>query len=388
MKKKSIGFVIVGIVLLAVGFAAGFFFQSHIAQEENGKPYDETGAFVTDLGNVDDEKPGVVPGKRAGYTPEYRVSKETRFKDGITMSERENFYNDKGQLIRWIMKSLDPEYTVDEEVECLLEYDESGNVIKETRIIHYGTGWPDSAEVTYYEYDTDGKRLRAIDKRGNRDEILFEDLYDAWGNHMGTTNQAAINMYDRYGTFVIDLLMGFVDDHSQRVVPNVNALYDMDGNLKMLASLSETEGFILYYFDYDELNRISYAKVVSEGALTNHTIQELSFSYSEDGTITKTMKTKYDGDSSTYDNMVAMVFTSEHVLLSRTDIDMTTGLATYEEAYNAQGQKVHSVWYRKCEDDLIEDYEYVYDDHGNLIEEKVYVNGTESEVTVYEYIVK
>lgn len=326
----------------------------------------------------------------AERTPEYLVSHKRIYKEDKLYEEL--FYEYKNGKLVHRSYSFSP-FTSKTVVD--LFYDKAGQIIKEVETDYDRDGKKQNVETTVYEKSKESPNVLVyqVDAKGKK-TLKHEELYDVWGNEIGTNQSHYLTIYDRYGTEIVDLTMGTVFNCGyQKLVPNVNAFYSEEGDLLRFSGCSDSNGFSLYENEFDDTGRIIvsnewYASKVN----TDKSIAiESHWEYDEDGSYVKTTITHYpplDENLNPYDIQDTVYYAANHIPTKRFYTNLTAGKLMYEIIYDAEGDEESWLWYH---DENAEPFYYHVkerDEHGNVLEDSLYDGDQLMVRTVYEYAVE
>lgn len=375
MRKKDRILLIIALVFAMLNLLA--YFSAGILQNGDSKP--QLKGFDSSM------KEGVDESKDAHRFSEYKKKRTTILEDS-TVTTIDYYYNYDGQPEKIIRNKLESDKNLNAETEIIFTYDDNKNCISEqTRDYRDGELYYD--DTIYYSYDGSGKRLFAYTTINEQLQWpLYYDRYDAWGQWMGTTEERKLNLYDRYGTLITELLVGDSRGDEQKIVRGVNALYDESNNLTRLACVSEDYGLVLYYFEYDDLDRIIYStsQIVYNKTEVSRT-SEVLFEYNQDGSYSKNEIIRGDYFRLPENRSIATMYSAEGVVISVCEIDMDTGQIVMTAEYDLQGNEISIVYYENGAVLQERMHKYEYDDFGNAIKCCYYIDGKLISTTLYDY---
>lgn len=138
--------------------------------------------------------------------------------DGSISSRSE--YDEYGNVTKWVEYAGDG--SIDYSHEYKYEYDESGNVVRSTKMsIDYYWGWSSQSEHEY-EYDTSGNLIKVIDYNENGDvDSWTEYEYDTKGTQRKVTQYLlGVILYqserDAAGNYTKDILYDMEDIYNRK----------------------------------------------------------------------------------------------------------------------------------------------------------------------------
>lgn len=262
-------------------------------------------------------------------------------------------------------------------------YDEEGRKAKEVITQPDGT-----IKSLLYEYSEDGTVATAymIDKDGEK--VLDHNVYyDIWGNCLGSSNDYMLTVYDRYGTEITNINMGWAGVVHQKIVPGVNTLYTDSGDLLYFSGLSFSEGFCNYAFCYDSQGRIVSCTDKSLFDLSQSVITDVTnFEYYEDGSF---IRTTYSHDETlplSHENGIYIIceYSSNGIISKRTDKNYNQDVID-EYFYDDNGQLLLWLSYNNGIVTEMERNDISYDENGCIVEIIKYVQGEKQSMIVREY---
>lgn len=288
-------------------------------------------------------------------------------------------YDENGNLIKFEEKrgldeSGNPSYTRYE----TYEYDENGNVTKKELFFDGVMNYRHT-----YEYDAKGNKTKEtiLNFENKTEEIIY--TYDENGNLIKTfkptekyslTNEYTYN--DRGDVLSEKIIQEMYEtDFTQTVDKIYEYEYDEKGNItkkitKNLAQDSQTVEETTYNENGDVTR---YHKVIDNIA---HTLQETEYEYFENGKIKKSNVKRNDWKE--YE--LQQVYDEKGNLLKESSGDSKN---TYEYTYDEKGNitKKKEIKF----DGTPKYYEYTYNGNNELIKEITYYEGKENSIVYHEY---
>ncbi|MDX2359717.1 MAG: hypothetical protein QNK23_02845 [Crocinitomicaceae bacterium] len=201
-------------------------------------------------------------------------------------------------------------------------------------------------------------------------------VYKKKGELMHPTEYKYVYDFDQEG----NLISTFETRADDGTVDTTWNLYEYDDlNQLLVHRKTDQEGFTSIHFEYDSLGRIICEEYTRDLDTGNRVIvQSLSFNketieYSDYGDQTK--RTRFNNYKLPYLDEFYTYNELGYLVERRIRIKMTSAVYTYKYEYNEQG-KLSAI--RKASnnaEEYIEEFEFKYDELGNLIEKHLYKNG-------------
>ena len=235
-------------------------------------------------------------------------------------------FDRKGYLVKEIMETTyeEPPKQVSE---TSYSYSSDGTLIKKTiEESSEGSKYAPYVENVEYEYENNGDYYSVTEKHTEHGSVtsetreykndklirysktdhqgvvtILDELYDKWGNRLGCANNRRLTLYDRYGTKIWFVYVGYAyDDSPFSFVEGRHCIYDKRDNLTYLSVFDIAEGTNIYKFTYDECDRIlSLHSFFISKDMESQSLYDAQWTYNADGSFVVERwgkKSEIDGD--------------------------------------------------------------------------------------------
>lgn len=276
---------------------------------------------------------------------------KTVYPDGSVL--REETYDENGKILRMT------DNTFAFEKDITYEYDEAGNLVRETK------DWNDDGylrDVT--EYDGNGNIIRKTQTIPENDHVEYDHSYtyefDEAGNPVVCNDENNHKVWERqYTNGVISKQLDYAIDTMIGYYVSYDTDYDADGKMIKRVKYNK-DGAVLHSYEYD-----SFGNVTAECTYNKDdpTIVEESRNY------------EYDSNGSMIKADVVYADMEKHITFENDyEGNMIKQIDPYPDGSGA--------------DEYNYSYEYEYDEFGNKVKQEYYSSGTLSTTTTYEYAYK
>ncbi len=297
------------------------------------------------------------------------------------------------------------------QISSYIAYDGKGNIIEE--------GYPVNNEYVEYIYDGDDvlRTVATYDADGNFcSEISYE--YDENGNmisfvNIGATDPSVISIgeytYDEQGRLIkehISLISDEVDYINEHAYDDENNLISYkeiyNGEVTLWEGYEFDErGMKTADFEYDKNGELVSKSTFAYDEKTNNILQNIiydaagnmtdysEYAYDEEGRLISSIFCSYDLNGNVlWDSSSSYVYNEMGDVVFENHTSVTDGTSsdnTYEYDYNENGDKISMKTYLDGEFTVA--YKYSYDYFGNMVEEHIYgSDGTFENRYVFEYV--
>lgn len=296
------------------------------------------------------------------------------------------------------------------QISSYIAYDGKGNIIEE--------GYPLHNEYVVYTYDDEVLRtVTTYDDAGNScSEISYE--YDANGNiisfvNIGATDSIVIST----GVYTYDEQGRLIKEHISLIDEDVDYInecaYDDENNLISYKEIFNGEvtlwegyeygedGLMSANLEYDKKGELVSKSTFAYDEVTNNILQNIiydaagnmtdysEYAYDEEGRMITGIFCSYDLNGNVlWDSSSSYVYNEMGDVVYENHSSVTDGTSsdnTYEYDYNENGDKISVKTYLDGEFTVA--YKYSYDYFGNMVEEHIYgSDGTFDNRYVFEYV--
>ena len=319
---------------------------------------------------------------------EYLLSHKTEFINDTITEESYYEYDNERRLKKYVIINHNNNTTS----EYLYSYDSLGRILNCTHTTTSKGSSNASVTEKEYVYSEDGRSATVYQATPELGRLpIYKELFDLWGNLIGNSLYGySVNMYDRYGTEIGEVRLGAMSDGNYQIfTPGVNAIYDEEGDIRAFSGYSDTDGFIMHRYIYDNKGRImhDYMKQIFDIEKDSIVIRDTIWEYDSNNNYTQKIHLYSLFDEGSENLLFLTEFKSDHKKIKATCVDCSTGNKEYEDYYDTEGELEKNIYYdADGKAHISDEYIRTLDAYGNVIERKHYVENCLQDYTIYEYV--